>query len=286
MIKLNAHAKLNLALDITGKRADGYHELDTVMQSLSLCDTVTIKKAHGIHVTMDSGGVDMQNNTAYRAALSFSEHTGIAGADIRIEKRIPTQSGLGGASADAAAVLIGLNRLYSAGLEPEELAGIGVRIGADVPFALLGGTARARGVGEVLRPLRPAVPMHYVIVKPHAGISTAEAFRRYKKAAPLRMETVEYAVLKGDIPLFLRYTGNALGMAALSISPEILHAAEALMAAGAPRALMSGSGSSMFAPFSTLEEAQSAASRVKGKFAFISVCGSCETGVTIIEEDK
>ena len=286
MIKLNAHAKLNLALDITGKRVDGYHELDTIMQSLSLCDTVTIKKAHGIRVSMDSGGVDAKDNTAYKAALSFAEHTGITGANIFIEKRIPAQSGLGGASADAAAVLIGLNRLYDAGLKPDELAAIGVRIGADVPFALMGGTARARGVGEVLHPLRPTVLMHYVIIKPYAGVSNAEAFRRYKKTTPLRMETVEYAVLKGDIPLYLRYTGNALGMAALSISPEILSAAEALMAAGAPRALMSGSGSSMFAPFSTYEEAQSAASRVKGDFAFISVCSSCGAGVTIIEEDK
>lgn len=286
MIKLNAHAKLNLALDITGKRADGYHELDTIMQSISLCDTVTIKKADCIRVAMDTGGAPVQNNTAYKAAKAFAEWTGITGADIFIEKRIPFESGLGGASADAAAVLIGLDRLYATDLKPSVLAELGVRIGADVPFALTGGTARAHGIGEVLRPLRPSALMHYVIVKPHAGVSTVEAFRRYKQSTPLRMETVEYAVLKGDIDLFLRHTHNALGMAALSISPEILRTAESLMAVGAKRALMSGSGSSMFAPFSTHEEAQRAASHIKGDFALCGAYSPCEAGVIIIEEDK
>lgn len=286
MIKLCAYAKLNLSLDITGKRADGYHELDSIMQSISLCDIVTITKADTLRVTMDTGDVAEKNNAAFAAAGAFARLTGTGGADIRIQKRIPAEAGLGGASADAAAVLIGLNRLYKAALPPEALALLGVRIGADVPFSLLGGTARARGVGERLRPLYPVVPMYYALVKPHAGVATAQAFRRYKKSAPLRLESVEYAVLGGDIALFTRYAGNALGLAALSISPEILHAAEALKAAGAPLALMSGSGSSLFAPFPTFEQAQAAASRVKGDFALCGAFSPRETGVEIIESGE
>jgi 4-diphosphocytidyl-2C-methyl-D-erythritol kinase len=125
--------------------------------------------------------------------------------------------------------------------------------------------------------------MHYAVVKPHVGISTAEAYRRYKKSVPLRMETIEYAILKGDTDLFLRHAGNALGLPALAISPEILRAAEALMAAGAPRALMSGSGSSMFAPLKSFEEAQAVANRVKGDFALCGAYSPSSLGVKIME---
>ena len=114
MIVLKAYAKLNLSLDITGKRDDGYHDLDTIMQSISLFDTVTVKKAHGIHVEMDTDATDEKSNTAYAAAQAFCAHTNVPGVHITIQKRIPPMAGLGGASADAAAVLIGLNRLYKA----------------------------------------------------------------------------------------------------------------------------------------------------------------------------
>ncbi len=279
MIRLKAYAKLNLSLDITGKRGDGYHELDGIMQSISLFDTVEIEKADDIRVSMDIEGVDMRCNTAYKAALAFLELMGTGGASIHIQKHIPSEAGLGGASADAAAVLVGLNRLYGAGLSIEDLSAMGVKVGADVPFALTGGTVRAKGVGERLTHIEPAKPLHYVIVKPHAGVSTAEAFRRYQKSEPLRISTVEYALAKGDIELFLRYAGNALGMAALSIAPEIMTAANALMAAGAPRALMSGSGSTMFAPFESPEQAKEAAACVKGNFAYVGAVSAVNTGI-------
>lgn len=148
MITLRSYAKLNLSLDVTGKRPDGYHELDGVMQSISLSDTVEVERADDITTSFDVPDVDPVANTAYAAARAFFDRTGIAGgAAIRIQKRIPRMSGLGGASANAAAVLIGLNRLYDAHLDAQTLAELGVRLGADVPFALTGGTARARGVG-------------------------------------------------------------------------------------------------------------------------------------------
>lgn len=285
MIRLKAYAKLNLSLDITGKRPDGYHELDGIMQSISLYDTVTIEKADDITVEMDSGYVDMPHNTAYKATEAFAQQTGMVGARIHIQKRIPSEAGLGGASADAAAVLTGLNVLYGTGLNAKQIASLGVKIGADVPFALVGGTARAKGVGEKLRHIEVAKPLHFVIVKPHAGVPTVEAFRRYKKSAPLHIDTVEYALVKGDIDLYLRYAGNALGMAALGIAPEIMKAANALMAAGAKRALMSGSGSSMFAPFATQQQAQDAATRIKGDFAYCGAVSAVNTGIEIEDQE-
>ncbi|MEL7603743.1 MAG: 4-(cytidine 5'-diphospho)-2-C-methyl-D-erythritol kinase, partial [Bacillota bacterium] len=254
MIRLSTYAKLNLSLDVTGKRPDGYHNLDGIMQSISLADIVEIEQADGISVSFDVPDVDPVSNTAYAAARAFFDHTDIlGGAIIRIQKRIPRMAGLGGASADAAAVLAGLNRLYDAHLDNHALAALGVKLGADVPFALIGGAARAKGVGEQLKPLHLKTPFFAVVVKPYAGVSTAEAFRRYRASAPLSIGAVEYALMKGDIPLFEQYAGNALGIAALSIAPEIMKAASALKAAGAAKALMSGSGSTMFAVFATMD---------------------------------
>jgi 4-diphosphocytidyl-2-C-methyl-D-erythritol kinase len=183
-------------------------------------------------------------------------------------------------------VLVGLNRLYGANLSDQTLAELGVRIGADVPFALLGGTARAGGIGEVLRPLHLKTRLHAVVVKPRAGVPTAEAFRRYRASAPLSTSMVEFALLKGDIPLFEHYAGNALGIAALSIAPQILNAASALKAAGAGKALMSGSGSAMFALFATLEQAQSVAARVEGDFELCAAVSFVDRAIDILREGK
>ncbi len=285
MITLNAYAKLNLSLNVTGKRADGYHELDSIMQSISLADTVELCRADEISVVFDVPDVDPVNNTAYAAAQAFFAHTGIAGgADIRIHKRIPRMSGMGGASADASAVLIGLCRLYDAHLSADTLAQLGVKLGADVPFALTGGTARAKGIGEKLKPLALKTPFHVVVVKPHTGVSTAEAFRRYKASAPVNVGMVEFALLKGDVSLFGQYAGNALGIAALSIAPEIMKAAEALIAAGAQKALMSGSGSTMFALFADEAAAKETASRIKGNFELCGAYSFVDKAVDIVRE--
>ena len=285
MITLNTYAKLNLSLDVTGKRADGYHELDSIMQTISLADTVQLERADQLSVTFDVPGVDPEKNTAFAAAQAFFAHTGLrGGADIRVNKRIPRMSGMGGASANAAAVLIGLSRLYDARLNADTLARLGVALGADVPFALTGGTARAKGIGEKLKPLRLKSPFHVAVVKPHAGVSTAEAFRRYKASASINIGMVEFALLKGDVALFEQYAGNALGIAALSIAPEIMKAAEALLAAGARKALMSGSGSTMFALFADEAAAKETASRIKGHFELCGAYGFVDKAVDIVGE--
>jgi 4-diphosphocytidyl-2-C-methyl-D-erythritol kinase len=280
---LKAYAKLNLSLDITGKRPDGYHELDTIMQSISLYDTVTITRADSLRVTIDTGDVDEMNNTAYAAANAFFAHTGVFGAHIAITKRIPQQSGLGGASADAAAVLIGLNRLYETHLDSDTLMRLGRSVGADVPFALFGGTARARGIGEKLERLHIPQDIAFVVITPRTGVSTAAAFARYRPGAPMRMDTVTYALQKGDIALYHQHAGNALGMSALSIAPDIMKAAAALRSAGCIPALMTGSGSSVFAVYPTKEDAITACNNVRGDYALCDVFHPVRTGIEIEE---
>jgi 4-diphosphocytidyl-2-C-methyl-D-erythritol kinase len=285
MITLRAYAKLNLALAVTGVRADGYHELDTIMQSISLYDTVTVEKAQGIKVTMDKPWASEQSNAAYKAAAAFINATGSGGALITINKNIPRMAGLGGASADAAAALIGLNKLYGSPLTKDALLGISASIGADVPFALTGGTARARGIGEKLTPLKPEKPFYYAVAKPFDGVSTAQAFEKYTSSGHISMDGVEFAVVKGDISLFARYSDNALGLASLAIAPGILKAAAALKAAGALKAFMTGSGSAVFSVFETFEAAKNAAQLVGGGFELCGAFAPTACGVEITGEN-
>ncbi len=284
MITLNAYAKLNLSLAVTGIRDDGYHELDTIMQSISLCDIVSIEKAGGITIRMDTTWADEEDNTAYKAAQSFFKHTVSGGASIVISKHIPRMAGLGGASADAAAVLIGLDRLYDTHLAPDALRELGMLVGADVPFALTGGLARAKGIGEKLTFLEPGKSMYYVVVKPFAGVSTAEAYKAFSGSAHISIDTAQFAVIKGDVPLFLRSSGNALSMASLGIAPDILKAAAALKEAGACKAFMTGSGSAVFSAFETEQEAALTAGRVKGDFELCGAFCPVSCGVEITGE--
>ena len=177
---LNAKAKINLYLDVTGKRADGYHLLETVMHTVSLCDTVTLTKTdrNGIEISCSDPLIPCnEKNIAYKCAAAFFDKTGISsgGVSIDIIKRIPSQAGLGGGSADGAAVLTGLDRLFETGLSEGELISIGARIGADIPFCIKGGCGYCTGIGEIIEPL-PAICGYVLIGKGKAGISTAEAF--------------------------------------------------------------------------------------------------------------
>lgn len=183
-----ANAKINLTLDITGRRADGYHEIESVMQSVSLCDTVKISlgsavpRHSGISVSIDGAAAGVscgRENTAFRAAESFFERTGrTAELHIHIEKKIPVCGGLGGGSADAAAVLRLLNAAYGAPLAEDELMQTALGIGADVPFCLRGGTALVRGIGGSVTPLAPAGGLHTVIIRTGEKPSTGEMYAR------------------------------------------------------------------------------------------------------------
>ena len=180
-MQIKAYAKINLTLDITGKRADGYHAIESVMQSVSLCDILDIRENRLNKISVSSNAAYLPNdesNTAFKAAQLFYEHTGISGraVDIHIDKKIPSRAGMGGGSSDAAAVLWAMNEIYKTNLSMQELLKIGVKIGADVPFCLIGGTCRCSGIGEKLLRVNPMPECFLLICKPPAGISTPRAY--------------------------------------------------------------------------------------------------------------
>ena len=178
-VTVHAPAKINLTLDIVGVREDGYHLLESIFQAVSVYDKITVKKKWGKGITLDALDCNCpaEKNTAYKAAVAFFRYTGLKkGVKITIKKHIPQQAGMGGGSADAAGVLWALNRLFNTRLTVGQLCEIGLTIGADVPFCVMGGTAFVTGIGEGLQPL-PALPDCYIVVaQPDRGISTKEAY--------------------------------------------------------------------------------------------------------------
>ena len=242
MLVLPAPAKINLFLHVTGRRADGYHELQTVFQLLDVADTVTIESAETLTVSCEGIDVPQEQNLVYRAARMLQVATGYdQGAHITIEKRIPSGGGLGGGSSDAATALHGLNRLWNLGLSTAELAELGLQLGADVPVFVRGHSAWAEGVGEVLTPVS-LPPSDYVIVNPGVHVPTPVVF-----TDPLLSRdtpTCTLAEFEGHTSgLFGR---NDLEPVAARRFPEIQEVIDWLQAWGSPR--MSGSGASVFLP--------------------------------------
>ena len=259
-----ALAKLNLTLGILYKRQDGYHAIDTVMQTVSLFDRVIIEKSRSVEVTV-TGMTLPAENTMTKAAELYSRETG-CGARIRCEKRIPMEAGLGGGSADAAAVLRGLQRLHRM-CDDKTLNRIALAVGADVPFCLVGGTARCEGVGEIVTPFRSEMRLHFVLCKPERGVSTGALFRALPLPRP-RVNTFEAmsALAKGDIDRLAVAMSNVLEPPAIELVPEIGELKEQLLDAGALAAQMSGSGSSVFGLFRSKEEAEAALERIDAPF--------------------
>lgn len=269
MICLKAYAKINWTLDILGTRPDGYHQMDMLMQSVDLCDTLWIEAADEITLTSAAeettrGGEDAlssqavaydQSNLVYRAALLLRRRCGIsAGASIRLGKRIPSGAGMGGGSADAAAALIGLNRLWGLGLDRRQLCQIGLELGADVPFLLTGGLARVQGIGESITPLFPAPRVPLVLMQPCGGLSTGKIFAAYDAlaAGPLARPdnaAAQAALLGGDLAALGAAMNNVLEAASVPARPALARAARALEQAGAIRAMMTGSGSVVYGVF-------------------------------------
>ena len=167
-----APAKLNLSLDVAGLLPNGYHDLDMVMQTIDLYERITLRRSADLTLRLPGSFVPPNDkNTAYKAAVAFFHYTGLlAGVDITIQKHVPVRAGMAGGSADAAGVLVGLNELYNAQLSMSELCAIGAGIGADVPFALMGGTCRVKGVGDLIKPLPPCPDCWFVVVMPSVGI--------------------------------------------------------------------------------------------------------------------
>lgn len=258
-IFINAYAKINLLLDVLRRRDDGYHELDGIMQSVSLHDEIALSPAEGIEVV--SSEPLPYDNTCRRAAEAFLEGSG-KGVRIEAEKRIPSEAGMGGASADAAAVLRGLDALYpELSKTEEELYKIGLSVGADVPFCLMGGCARAGGVGEKLAPLR-GLRLPLVIVRGGRGVSTGKLFSSLGTGSEEKtrlpdgaMKKALSALEKGEVNELAGAVCNALTEPACRMAPEIAEYRARLMESGALGASMTGSGAAVFGIFPSREKA-------------------------------
>lgn len=266
-LTLTAYAKLNLYLDITGRREDGYHLLETVMQSVSLADHVTIKRAEGISVSCSNPLIPSgEGNICHKAARLFLEEFGGAGADIRIEKRIPSGAGMGGGSADAAAVLKGLNALYGNIADGERLHALAAEIGADVPFCLYGGTRICRGIGDIISDMPQLADCAFLVVMPDFSCSTAEAYRRYDDAPLPPKNGLEEFVASGRE--FWRYLYNCFET--LYGDPRIADMTRRLRSAGALNASLTGSGAAVFGVFKDMESAAAAAKKFPTEFTAVS----------------
>lgn len=283
-----AYAKINLCLDVTARRADGYHEIDGVMQAVSLCDTLTVSYTPGgaAAVSLDAGqtpGLPAgPENLAARAAARFLEAAGLGGeVRIALEKRIPLAAGLAGGSADAAAVLRALNRLTDFALTAGELRALGLTLGADVPFCLSGGCRRTRGVGERLEPCPPMPACSLVLARRGEGISTPWAYAQldacYGGFAPgvprpdAGLPALLASLRAGDLPGVCRGLYNLFEPLAVSRLPDVGLLREALLSHGALAARMSGSGPTVYGVFGDGAAAIAAcdALRAQGAAAFV-----------------
>lgn len=253
-ISVKAPAKINLTLDVLAKRPDGYHEVEMVMTTVDLADRIdlTLLEGDGIHLDCSASFVPLdERNHAFKAAKLLKDRYGVKkGVRIFIDKHIPVAAGLGGGSSDAAAVLRGLNTLWGLNLSLAELAEIGAEIGSDVPFCVYGGTALARGRGEIVTPLGPPAPCWVVLAKPMVGISTADVYgslRVDKIQKHPRTDDMLKAIANQDFSLMCDSLGNVLEEVTLQRHVQVRQIKELMLDSGADGVLMSGSGPTVFA---------------------------------------
>ncbi|MDI3538388.1 MAG: 4-diphosphocytidyl-2-C-methyl-D-erythritol kinase [Bacillota bacterium] len=268
-----AWAKVNLGLEVREKRPDGYHNVRMVNQTVSLADRITIAlrpKREGI--TLRITGAELpagEQNLAYRAAELLQKRCGVrSGVQIELRKHIPVAAGLAGGSADAAAVLYGLNRLWGLNLKAAELMALALELGSDVPFALLGGTALAEGRGEVLTPLTPLLPCWFVLVHPRIEVSTAWAYAELDRCPPSARPDIPgllAALAAGDLKGVAAHLGNSFQAVIEERYPCVAEAKRALLAEGALGACLTGSGPTVFGLFSEKIGAEKAAAALKGE---------------------
>lgn len=256
-----AFAKINLGLDVTGRLPNGYHEVKMIMQSVGISDILTFQKQpEGIIVTTDSGELPTdENNLIYRAAQLMLHTCGVtAGVRIHLEKHIPIAAGMAGGSTDAAATLKAVNELFGLGKTLEELMELGVGIGADVPYCLLGGTALAEGIGEKLTPLPPMPDCFLLVAKPDINVSTKTVYTTLD-AAPISfhpdIDGMVEAIFSGDLNGIARRLGNVLETVTAPAHPVIYSIRQQMLELGSIGVLMSGSGPTVFGIFTEAETA-------------------------------
>lgn len=274
-VRLRAYAKVNYALEVGGLRFDGYHDIRTVMQSISLFDEVEIERGigEGLELVVEPEEAEVgepEKNTVRRAWSLLQDVCGTRmPVRVRLRKGIPSGAGLGGASADAAAVLTGLDDMFGLGLGALGAQEVGAGIGADVPFCVSGGSALAEGVGEELRPL-PAPPEHrLVLAKPGRGASTAAIYEGYDRLpgpGECCVESVLDALHRGDLGDLARSVGNALAPVTKSLVPEVEEYEQGLRGGGALGAAMSGSGTAVYGVFDSWMVAEEAGAGLGAPF--------------------
>ena len=288
-----AYAKINISLDVTGIRPDRYHEVRMIMQDLCLHDEIGISTAEDrgseggqVFLTLEGASPDVPcdgRNIAVKAALLMKETYGISeSVSIRLKKHIPSAAGLAGGSADAAAVIRGMNRLFGLGLSSDEMAKLGVNIGADVPYCIMGGTALSEGIGEKLTRLKTPEffrELYVLLVKPPEGVSTKEVYTALDdvldsgKDLHPDVDGALWAMDREDYPGLCSLMGNILEKVTVKKLPEIEMIKEEALSAGAGASMMSGSGPTVFSFFTASEECDAALrlidSRHPGKYTLI-----------------
>ena len=251
MLTVYGNAKINLTLDILGSRADGFHEVAMVMQQIALHDTLELEKADKISLAINVPWLKAdESNLAWRAASLIQEKYKTGGVNIKLTKKIPVAAGLAGGSADAAAVLKGMNELYSLNLSMEELCNLGAKLGSDIPFCLMGGTMLATGRGEILEKLDDLPLTWLVLAKPPVSVSTAWAYKNYdEQGAPIHPdnEQIKQEIAKGNIKAVAKLLCNVLESVTIKKYGVIADYKQMMLSAGAAAAMMSGSGPTVFA---------------------------------------
>ncbi len=269
-IRLKAMAKINLGLDVVRKREDGYHDVRMIMQTVNLYDRVCIIKQSepGIMISTNLSFLPTnENNIVYKAAKLLIDEFGIKeGVKIELEKHIPVAAGMAGGSTDGAAVLFGMNKIFELGLTKRQLMQRGVKLGADVPYCIMRGTALSEGIGEILTPLNAMPPCHILVAKPGISVSTKFVYE-HLDANGLKqhpdIDAMVRALKNQDLSGVSDLLGNVLETVTVQTHPVIEEIKEVMKEAGALNALMSGSGPTVFGIFDTKEKARRAYAQLK-----------------------
>jgi 4-diphosphocytidyl-2-C-methyl-D-erythritol kinase len=280
-----AHGKINWSIAILGRALSGYHELDMLIQSISLSNQLIFSHADELRLWADGVQIDDPAFLTLRAAHALREAAGYkGGATIFLQRNIPDKAGLGGGSADCAAALISLNALWGLKLSAEELLAIGAGLGSDVPFCLTGGLMRVGGFGEALTPIKTTRAPHLLIIMPDEGLSTEAVYYRYGMCggdAPASMDGALDALLAGDYARLSSTAGNALRRAAQQLSPAIVQAVSALKRHGALYAQMTGSGSAVYGVFEDAASCRKAGATLSRSFNRCYVARTYDRGVEV-----
>lgn len=271
-LELKAYGKINLGLDVIRKRPDGYHDLDMVMQMVDVYDDVILTQIEGTEIVVRTDTAVLSNGTdnlAYMAARMLMDEFGITqGLEITIKKRIPIAGGMAGGSSDCAATLKGVNQMFDLGLSKEELMERGVRLGADVPYCILGGTAIARGIGEILTPLPTPPKCHVIIAKPPVSVSTAFVYGNIKPDKIKKRPDIDgmvSAIRTQDLYKLAKSLYNVMEDITVPQYPVIQEIKMVMLNNGALNSIMSGSGPTVFGLYDDIEKAEQTVELLKAK---------------------